>query len=402
MVPDAGRPNPHRFVLTFAFLLLASCSEAPPAAVKVPSCVGIVVPVVPTVADLWARREVPVRAVYFENRKAGWIVDNFGLWRTQDGGRSWREIPGFADYSFRDVYFESASKLWILVQVTEQNNRRVLLLRTTDRGSTWFPATPCLTLEGSFEEPRYLLHFSGQTGLLCSSKSVFYTSDQGRTWSKSNLPQTYVTAHDRSQFSFVSTEHGWFLDKTKVCTLWETKNSGASWVPVYEGDPGEAIQFIDRKTGFAVQSVGVRRPVLFFTNNSGAGWQELGYVPVEPEPFRSELTALPDRTLLLGVGRRIPPGRSFWLSADLGETWSRVREDRDESALAFFLNKSTGWVLQTGKMLDLLAPLRRMRRTVLFTDNGGQDWRALSTFDPDTEAWSHDPNAPTVDSETEN
>jgi len=367
-------------MLAFACVLSASCADYPKLR-SVPSCEEIVFPASQTSEWRFWETEPPDQRIWFQNRKQGWIVTRkIGIWKTEDGGISWIRIP-MADQVL-DVFFENWTTVWLLTRSPEPGKQRIRLIHTSDSGANWSARIPLINSLRPSDIPLYLLSFHGDSGLICSSASVFYTNNRGKTWIESKLPGSYVTRPSRSQLSFVSPNHGWYLDRTKPAVLWETRDSGEIWTGAFRGEVDFKIQFIDDRRGFGLMTDAVLRPVLYSTETAGADWREMGVIPVERAAF-ARLQVCPGKTLFLSVYPHL--AGSFWLSADLGDSWRDLYKSQDGEAIGFFLNPETGWILERADYREsLLGPFSRR---IVHTENGGRDWTVLSTFEPQLGRW---------------
>jgi photosystem II stability/assembly factor-like uncharacterized protein len=379
-------------MLAFACVFCASCEDYPIAR-SVPFCEELVFSAPPSSGRPVRESEPTDRRIWFQNSRQGWIVTpEIGLWKTEDGGVSWVRIPIPGQVS--DVFFEKWTTAWLLTYRREGDKQRIRLLHTSDGGAHWLARTPFINALDRSDMPLYLLSFRGESGLICSSTSVFHTADHGSSWIQSKLPGSQVVRPARSQFSFVSPTHGWYLDQTRPVTLWETRDSGENWAAAFRGELDFGIHFIDDTRGFGLRTAGVRRPVLYSTERSGADWSEMGYVPVEPE-VSGRLQICPGGTLLMSVQDNFSRTGSFWLSGDLGNSWRRVYTSHDYTgAIGFFVNDQAGWVLERADYREsLLGPFSRR---FVHTENGGRDWRVLSAFEPESALWTQIPGSPPV------
>lgn len=95
--------------------------------------------------QLWTSDEDPDQMycqIYFLNEKEGWLAGCYSagnLIKTKDGGKTWHRVQTPTD-AWRatpiDVYFADANKGWIITRATESGNQEGIY-RTNDGGRTW-------------------------------------------------------------------------------------------------------------------------------------------------------------------------------------------------------------------------------------------------------------------------
>ena len=78
--------------------------------------------------------------VFFVDGTYGWAAGT-GVWKTTDGGATWRRIPLLAGTTLRRIVFADRNRGWAL----GHDNR---VLRTEDGGETWQPALGGDNLDG--------------------------------------------------------------------------------------------------------------------------------------------------------------------------------------------------------------------------------------------------------------
>jgi photosystem II stability/assembly factor-like uncharacterized protein len=82
-----------------------------------------------------------VNVVDFVSAKAGFLLDDNGrVWRTNNGGKSWKQLLGVGEDEFRGMAFSSASAGYLVVpRFGDRTEESGFLMRTSDGGATWHP-----------------------------------------------------------------------------------------------------------------------------------------------------------------------------------------------------------------------------------------------------------------------
>ncbi len=295
-------------------------------------------------------------SIFFLDRTHGWFatfsVVTLGeiIYRTRDGGRTWRgfaaPVHALAAGSGDSLQFISPSRGWLVD--TQPTAPAEDLYATTDGGATWHrvasfgprrPGGPGVLPEmGRIEfEP------NGRTGWLGGgmfSRTLFKTSDGGRTWRRAGLrlpgsalaglPAVFgprvvepvtVDHHGEAELrSYASSDGG---------RTWSLTSALPAAGRVCLGPLPTTIP--DRAVGWAA-AYRHHRVTVFVTDDLGGGWAART-VPA-PVPRGS---CGPERILattgasawLVTPGRPASPTQ-IWATADEGRSWHRI----DLAALA--------------------------------------------------------------------
>ena len=127
------------------------------------------------------------RDVYFLNEQTGWLVGYVGgetgtqLYRTEDGGKSWRKYL-ISDTSIESVYFFDSNQGWAAGSKAAPKGAKApiqsVLLHTRDGGQSWNQ------VELRNEEPAFDdVHFTNAaTGWLIGRNTIYRTADGGTSW----------------------------------------------------------------------------------------------------------------------------------------------------------------------------------------------------------------------------
>lgn len=216
-----------------------------------------------------------------------------------------------------------------------------------------------------------------QKGWASTNKSLYTTSDEGKTWER--LPFKAPDRAHISSFFFIDEFRGWMAVPKSIYTeryglgnssiIYNTKDGGRTWT-VQLNFPDEVrirqISFFDANRGIAIGSRMVDQPrhigpaysdILFLrTNNGGETWSEIS------EAVKSELARV--KAQHGGAGQDVR-----WLSAtevfllirggrvlhtiDSGATWKTLARFEDE--------RPDGMVSSTGYYKIIFDPDRKLR-----------------------------------------
>ncbi|HEV3190662.1 MAG TPA: YCF48-related protein, partial [Polyangiaceae bacterium] len=183
----------HRATASVAVILFAACwssvdhRAAAQSSTHDPAATGSTSPRTPAVHDSW-RDDANLHDVCFVGSRDGWSVGDHGaVWRTEDGGRTWKLLPCPVDCALRSVCFVTDRIGWVAGGSTTAFTRvgMGVILATRDGGKTWTSLA-----RGSRPLPQlhYVRFFSPSTGVIVGESTsdfpsgVMATSDGGKTW----------------------------------------------------------------------------------------------------------------------------------------------------------------------------------------------------------------------------
>jgi photosystem II stability/assembly factor-like uncharacterized protein len=317
----------------------------------------------------------PVVDIFFLDGKHGWASGGRGqdhpvLYRTEDGGDTWTELPDAP--GIYKLFFLSPSEGWALVGDWPRIDAiRLSLYRTTDGGKTWsrlstiVPPTPghsdditdflftdsehgwfvgeggmgigiaLRTTDGgrSVHPVQGLSGNEALNGLFALGKRrlwafgsgrIFASEDGGRTW-HSQFDNSFVGLNSGA---VAENGNGWAVGGTGAVVL-TTNDFGEHWVASLQSDPVgwlESISFWDEQHGCAVGW----STVLYCTEDGGETWTKRRVLPKAIDP-KAEAAGI-----------------------NVDNDFSKIR----------MLNSSRGWVISEGGAL-------------FQTDDGGASWREV-------------------------
>jgi len=306
----------------------------------------------------WESLALPANATFvsiFAKSPKDVFVGRQGLYRSLDGGASWREIDQFPEApagSIFDIKFTSDTTGFLV--------KRGRIFRTLDGGDTWDPVFPgdglfLSELETVGGQAIYATGGITYDGL---SRADFVRSyDGGATWEALLQP----TLSEILASVWVGPRDGYvFTFSQQVC---RTSDGGDSWTTVNEA-LGELVldaSFSDAQTGFAVCYSGS----ILSTTNGGVSWT---VTPVSAEP-------------LAALAR--PCGGTCYAVGNGGRIFKRIAEaggDHDLRITALNYNTATGEV----ELFVHSWPCNRYRIEVSLNLSA---WMPVAEHTPEAEDW---------------
>lgn len=247
-----------------------------------------------------------IRSLQFVDRRHGWMLVirdvammsvSFDIYRTSDGGTSWRRIlreDPFSTGSGRgsggglpgcdcgqSYSYATATSGWVGGCYCGLAQQRELLFRTNDGGRSWhryalpLPAgyraggtaidAPVFFTTRVAEMSAYLLARSGVY------LDAYHTTDGGQSW-RGTTPLKLQEYDDPG--GFVDPSHGFLLDGQR---LYRTADGGRHWqaLPtVLSRENLSQFDVVTAATGFVIESIGAStRTRLLATRDGGRTWQ---------------------------------------------------------------------------------------------------------------------------------
>lgn len=253
----------------------------------------------------------------FASSHDGWAVGAFGaIFRTRDGGQSWRPQVSHTDEPLFAVDFADARNGWVV-------GRSGLILRTADGGDTWSKQT------SGTENHLFSVDFI-DTKFGCAVGdwgTVVLTQDGGVTWRAQQLPRDVIL----NGVSFVDHDHGWAVGEAGAVLA--SADGGATWKEQVSGVEKTlfGVHFTDRQQGWAVGIDGI----ILRTEDGGTTWQvqngavevgaleQVGFVEAFENPTLYAVTVVNDEGIAVGeIG-------AIFHSRDGGRSWQREPTPKD-------------------------------------------------------------------------
>ncbi len=306
-------------------------------------------------SSLWG---APLRRIIFADRNRGWALGDGLLLRTEDGGATWG--VAYVDHWHHEplLEYQPPNDLWTPQMYTacydsycEYFEYFDYLAHSTDGGLTWMdpdPKNPAAIFVNRFEALDFFDRAHGwlvgdyvrnETGIC--PHGMTKTLDAGQTWTNSCLP---VTAEGAAvAISFGSATDGWL---SGGATLWRSTDGGANWSQQHTfAAEVNWLQAQDAMRAWVQHGSSIWR-----TTDGGANWQLL----TEAAPARVFF-----RTTLEGWSAE---GTNIAKTTDGGRTWRVIFTLPAARLQEWFWDALTGW--------------RTVGATVEQTTDGGATWQA--------------------------
>lgn len=212
-----------------------------------------------------------LHGVIFTSPNDGWVLAGLGpLLHTTDGGESWQPaapLPGPEGFGGGSMLGASRVQLHV-------PGMGVGVFRSDDGGRSWRPlgAPPSNNWQAVFFVDAQHGWVAGEDGRLAA------TVDGGATWKAISQP----LAASLAKVQFVSPRVGWALPvRGHQGGLLATTDGGATWSTQYAGietyRPLMDMQFLDAQTGFLLAETNRDQAVLE-TSNGGKSWRTIGAI----------------------------------------------------------------------------------------------------------------------------
>jgi photosystem II stability/assembly factor-like uncharacterized protein len=191
----------------------------------------------------------------------GWMRASGAVWRTDDGGITWKEVLPFGA-TLRSLAFGSfigPLKAWVASEGGE-------LRSTKDGGQTWLVHS---IADSGFEDLLFIDEYSGWLRLPVNDSfdgESFQTTDGGSTWQKQQKPEVGTLWGT----SFVDTKMGWAVGQrsdTSDFALMKTADSGQTWEIITSVDQEImlwGVKLVDSERGWIIGN-----DYLYYTSDGG-------------------------------------------------------------------------------------------------------------------------------------
>lgn len=247
-----------------------------------------------------------------------------------DKGQTWETkiLPGYL-YPFPDsIYFADDQHGWI--------GSRMGVFRTANGGDTWRMAK----MEGYLSWTE-LSFYSLQIGYLAGKHNVkgemrgeiWNTKDGGKSWKRS-----YISKRWDSPFSIVAISDDIAVAVFNESHLIRTSDGGKSWHHIKTYDYRTLKLALDKKG--RLWSVG-HDGNLFFSSDNGSTWQRPQKVPADNESTNWFEISFANKNLGFIVGDK----GAFAMTKDGGETWERIESNVADDLWDVLTNQSFGIVV---------------------------------------------------------
>lgn len=194
--------------------------------------------------------------VFFHDEDRGWLVEDEGVWRSDNGGQDW------AFYEFGDEFDERVRTLFMLDESTGWAAGDGIL-RTDDGGESW-------TLQAGEDQVGPLIqqvYFSDESigTAVGNGATIIHTRDGGESWD--DVSPAELSGHITSM-DFVDADRGWAASNGGLIV--GTDDGGQSWQELTElSETISGLSFIDADHGW----VATRGGEIYVSDDGGTQWQ---------------------------------------------------------------------------------------------------------------------------------
>jgi photosystem II stability/assembly factor-like uncharacterized protein len=178
------------------------------------------------------------RGCYFENKDTGWVVGDYGILYTENGGSSWA-LQKSSIYRLYGIDFIDQNEGW----VAGSGGTNATIFHTINRGTNWNSQT-----SGTNYSLRDVQFLSSLKGWVCgASGMVRFTTNGGTSWTQKNLGSSTTL----NGLCFTDTLKGWIVGFDG--SIYYTADGGTNWGAQQSNTSYlYGVDFSDSLTGWAV------------------------------------------------------------------------------------------------------------------------------------------------------
>ncbi|KXK05704.1 MAG: BNR repeat-containing glycosyl hydrolase [Acidobacteria bacterium OLB17] len=279
-------------------------------------------------------------AVYFTSASRGFIAgDNGFLASTRDGGVTWQKYPLNTKESINEIYFRNDKNGYLVAGK--------LMFRTDDGGETWKQTRIYRVGDFTKGTPEFTsIRFANKDrGLIIGAivnqrdeivdSLLLLTEDGGESWSRVPLPSKAEIFH----LDFDGSKRGWIVGDKGL--MMATEDGGRTWSIQKTGVERAlfAVDFRDDTDGFAVGGGGS----IIRTENGGASWEKIA----SPSPETLKRVYFADDKNGFAVGFHGLMLRTY----DKGKNWALENSGVQKDFYGLFMAKKYGCAVGEGGLV---------------------------------------------------
>lgn len=316
--------------------------------------------------------------VQFANSRTGWIVGEH-LWRTDDGGVTWRVIRNndFGTFKAEYVGYGHRAIQFIDSEVAVQLGGNTLA-KTTDGGRTWAQKLSIPQPDNQDIPPQTVFFLSRELGWIVG-ELIYRTTDGGASWeavSSTPLGDPQKQRNMRLAPTYADYMPSlWFTDPTHGVMarldgeVYATSDGGNTWQLVLKADRRiNDLMFVDAQVGWIAGAAGF----LGKTADGGRTWTTL------QAPTTADLNSISFAGK--GTGCAVGQDGTILFTRDGGLTWNTAKIAFNKAlpplASISFADDLHAWAV--GGNSDPMKPsLSAPSRVVVTSNDGGQTWRVM-------------------------
>jgi photosystem II stability/assembly factor-like uncharacterized protein len=297
--------------------------------------------------------------IYFVNAQRGFVASggNSSVYRTTDGGNTWKSVFSKQTSYFRAVLFLDDNHGFVgnlgaglSGDVSDTN----VLYETKDGGDSWNPVTQI-----TGDSPKGICNLVAidsthvaAIGRTNGPAHLMMSSDAGATWQATSLAEHFSMAID-AHFSSSTTGVlvGMGAGAPSACKIIRTEDGGKSFKTVFTASANNSlcwkVQFPTKDVGYvAIQQTASGPPAFAKTTDGGATWKELPLPPYPGSPTRG-YAALAVGFITDKIGWVAAEGKTspVYRTSDGGETWETETSITPPINRFRFVDKKTAYAV---------------------------------------------------------
>ena len=283
---------------------------------------------------------IDIIATAFVDAKHGWAINAVELWKTDDGGMTWKVSRSGDDKYFHSLMFLNQSAGWIVGTKKESGTNKVLVIRTVDGGNSWLEShveIPSSDVRGA-SGLQSVSFCNPDIGWAVGADLILRSVDGGQTWEKQRGGNDEVLYG----IQCVNSAKAWAVGQDGL--ILSTEDGGKNWFRQESSTKATLarVRWFDR-IGWILGGI-TEKGILLRTSSDGSKWQR---VPIESSE------ALFDIYLNGQMGWVVGARGSILHSSDKGLTWHQEKSPTENDLVSiFFLDPRHGWI--SGKKLTVL------------------------------------------------
>ena len=361
----------------------------------------------PAMTHLALGQKIDITYIHMIDVNQGWGIGGLDkasdhVFRTQDGGETWREVTPAqpAPVSSASItalgYFLNADTAWVTygpVPGTYVIPPFIQVWKTEDGGGKWtYGSIDTSLVTGEAFSPYYLNFADKQhgwlmvylgAGMMHAYVALFMTVDGGATWTDILDP---YTANDIQSFSktgmvFVDPKTGWLTRDSQGVDpsphIFRTTDNGVTWKRLDLPAPADmpalydsyacsttspnafsAVSVIIAMTCRDIDTFKIEKDYAYFTSDAGINWQTY--------PLPSDYS-IGEGLYFLSPQSGLALGRMVYKTSDGGKTWNFIQQVNWDGQFSF-VSMELGWAHVFNDQGET---------ALVKTINGGETWAML-------------------------
>jgi len=283
--------------------------------------------------------------VEFVDTLHGWCAGRDTIYRTTDGGFTWKGSPGpFNPNRISDISFSDRQHGWVV-------GSDGLIWRSTNGGVLWIDQIFKFNRRYESTAAQSMAHNTtvGTKFFFTDTAIVMQTTNAGTTWKERTLADSIAAIN---KITFIDSLHGWALGalRNAASVLLRTGDGGKTWKVLKNPRTFTAISFIDSLRGWA------RGGGVHTTFDGGATWKLLGFTL--PSDFYAKTLSFVDSLKGWAFGSQFFQGtdtEAIYRTLDGGKSWYQesIGLTGDFGGLedALMLTQRNGWAVSYNGMV---------------------------------------------------